>query len=54
MTERRLLHGTYEQGAELVAQYAKEGVGRMYIQHFSPLDEIDAAGVERHLKGISG
>ncbi len=51
---RRILHGTYEQVAELVAEYESDGVGRIYIQHFAPLDEIDTNLVERHLKGIVG
>ncbi len=54
LAERRVLHGTYEQAADLVGQYAAEGVGRMYIQHFSPLRDIDAGEVERHLKGLTG
>ncbi len=54
LAERRMLHGTYEQVAEQVAEYEQEGVGRIYIQHFSPLDQIDAATEERHLKGIIG
>jgi alkanesulfonate monooxygenase SsuD/methylene tetrahydromethanopterin reductase-like flavin-dependent oxidoreductase (luciferase family) len=48
LADRRVLHGTYEQVAEIAAQYAKEGVGRIYFQHYSPLAEIDldrAAGL---------
>lgn len=52
--ERRVLHGTYEQAAEQVNQYAKEGIGRIYIQHFSPLAEIDRGDFERQLKGLQG
>lgn len=52
--ERRVIHGTYEHAAEQIAQYAKEGVGRIYIQHFSPLAEIDTSDLERQLKGLQG
>ncbi len=51
---RRIIHGTYEQAAELVAQYADEGVGRIYIQYFDPLGSIDVAEIESHIKGLSG
>ena len=54
LVERRVLHGTYEQAAEQVAQYAKEGIGRIYIQHFSPLAEIDRGDLERQLTGLQG
>ena len=54
LAERRVLHGTHEQAAEMVAQYAAEGVGRIYIQHFSALSDIDVADVERQLQGIQG
>jgi hypothetical protein len=37
-----------------VAQYAKEGVGRIYIQHFAALSEIDASDLEDQLKGLNG
>ncbi len=53
LAARRVLHGTYEQAAEMVAQYASEGVGRIYIQHFSPLGEISAADLEGQLKGLT-
>ena len=54
LRDRRILHGTYEQAAEQVAQYAAEGVGRIYIQHFDPLGEIDTGDFARQLKGIRG
>ncbi len=54
LAARRIIHGTYEQAAELVKQYEKEGVGRVYIQHFEPLSEIDAASLEGRLKGLNG
>jgi alkanesulfonate monooxygenase SsuD/methylene tetrahydromethanopterin reductase-like flavin-dependent oxidoreductase (luciferase family) len=44
LRSRRVIHGTYEQAASLVAEYASEGVDRIYIQHFVPLPEIDTAG----------
>jgi len=49
-----MLHGTYEQAAEQVAQYASEGVGRIYIQHFSALGDIDTTDFARQLKGLKG
>ena len=52
--KRRVLHGSYEQAAEQVAQYGKEGVDRIYIQHFSPLAEIDKGDLERQLAGLQG
>jgi len=54
LRDRRVLHGTYEQAAEQVAQYAAEGVGRIYIQHFDALSELDAGDFSRQLKGIRG
>jgi alkanesulfonate monooxygenase SsuD/methylene tetrahydromethanopterin reductase-like flavin-dependent oxidoreductase (luciferase family) len=51
---RRMIHGTYEQAAEQVAQYASEGVGRIYIQHFSALGDIDTTDFARQLKGLKG
>lgn len=50
--ERRVLHGTYDRAAEQVAQYGAEGVGRVYIQHFTPLDKLDTDGFARQLEGI--
>jgi alkanesulfonate monooxygenase SsuD/methylene tetrahydromethanopterin reductase-like flavin-dependent oxidoreductase (luciferase family) len=52
--QRRLIHGTYEQAAEQVAAYAAEGVGRIYIQHFDPLGELNTADFARQLRGLSG
>ena len=52
--DRRMLYGTYEQAAEQVNQYATEGVGRIYIQLFDPLREVDAAGFDRLLRGLRG
>lgn len=52
--DRRMLHGTYEQAAAQVAQYATEGIGRIYVQHFSPLAEIDKSDLERQLRGLQG
>lgn len=52
LRSRRILHGTYEQAAGIVDEYAADGVRRIYIQEYSPLGEIDAAGLERHMKGI--
>lgn len=51
---RRVIHGTYEQAAAQVAQYAAEGVGRMYIQHFTPLGDIDTTAFAEQLAGLSG
>jgi alkanesulfonate monooxygenase SsuD/methylene tetrahydromethanopterin reductase-like flavin-dependent oxidoreductase (luciferase family) len=51
---RRILHGTYEQAAEQVTRYGTEGVGRIYIQHFSSLAEVDSGDLERQLKGLQG
>lgn len=52
LRERRVLHGTYEQAAETVARYAAEGVGRIYLQQFAPLGDVDADKMGRHLKGL--
>lgn len=52
--ERRLLHGTYDQAAAQVAAYAAEGVARIYIQHFSPLNEIDTEVLAPQLQGLRG
>ncbi|MCP4965164.1 MAG: LLM class flavin-dependent oxidoreductase [bacterium] len=54
LESRRILHGTYEQAAEQIAQYGKEGVARIYIQHFSSLADIDSGDLERQLKGLQG
>lgn len=54
LAERRIPHGTYEQAAEMVKQYEAEGIERIYLQHFSPLREIDPVTVARHLRGLSG
>lgn len=54
LQEHRVLHGTYEQAAETVAQYAREGVSRIYIQHFRPLGGIDTETATRHLAGLTG
>jgi alkanesulfonate monooxygenase SsuD/methylene tetrahydromethanopterin reductase-like flavin-dependent oxidoreductase (luciferase family) len=50
--ERRILHGTYEQAAAQVAAYAAEGVGRVYLQFFDPLDEVDTASFSRLFAGL--
>lgn len=42
LRSRRVIHGTYEQAAALVAEYAAEGIDRIYVQHFSPLPAIAA------------
>lgn len=52
--DRRMIHGTYEQAAEQVAQYGSEGVGRIYVQHFSPLADIDTGDFARQLRGLKG
>lgn len=52
--KHRAIHGTYEQAAEQAAQYAAEGVGRMYLQYFSPLDKLDTSDFARQLKGLRG
>jgi F420-dependent oxidoreductase-like protein len=52
--ERRILHGTFEQAAEQVAAYGAEGVDRIYIQHFNPLDELNTADFARQLRGLGG
>jgi len=52
--DRRVIRGTYEQAAEQVAQYASEGVGRIYVQHFSPLGEINTGDFARQLRGLGG
>lgn len=54
LVARRVLHGTYEQAAETIAAYAADGVGRIYIQHYSPLSAIDTKTVERQLAGLRG
>ncbi len=54
LTERRMLHGTYEQAAAIVDEYAEQGVGRIYIQHFAPLSEIDVDAVADQLRGLTG
>jgi F420-dependent oxidoreductase-like protein len=54
LAARRVLHGTYEQAAELIEQYAGQGVARIYIQHFSPLRSIDMETATRHLRGLTG
>jgi alkanesulfonate monooxygenase SsuD/methylene tetrahydromethanopterin reductase-like flavin-dependent oxidoreductase (luciferase family) len=51
---RRILHGTYGQAAEQIAQYAAEGVDRVYIQHFDPLDELDTSDIAGQLRGLRG
>ena len=52
--KRRVIHGTYEQAAEQIAQYGSEGVGRIYIQHFNPLNELDTSDFARQLEGLAG
>jgi len=54
LSERRILHGTYEQAAAIVAEYARQRVGRIYIQHFAPLGDIDPAEAARHFQGLAG
>jgi alkanesulfonate monooxygenase SsuD/methylene tetrahydromethanopterin reductase-like flavin-dependent oxidoreductase (luciferase family) len=54
LASRRMLHGTFEQAADQIAEYGKEGVGRVYIQHFEPLREIDPGDLERRLRGLQG
>ncbi|MCP3994361.1 MAG: LLM class flavin-dependent oxidoreductase [bacterium] len=54
LASRRMLHGTFEQAAEQINQYGEEGVGRIYIQHFEPLREIDSGDLERRLRGLQG
>ena len=54
LAERRMIHGTYEQAAAIIDEYAGQGVGRIYVQHFAPLDEIDPDEVTRHFRGLNG
>lgn len=54
LNERRMLHGTYEQAAAIIADYGRQGVGRIYIQHFAPLADIDPDEVTRHFQGLAG
>ena len=53
-SERRILHGTYEQAAEQIAAYGAEGVDRVYIQHFDPLGELRTEDFTRQLRGLGG
>ena len=53
-SERRILHGTFEQAAAQVAAYGTEGVDRVYIQHFDPLGELNTADFARQLRGLGG
>ena len=53
LVQRRVPHGTYEQAAEMIAEYEAEGIGRIYLQHFSPLGAIDPGTVARHIKGLT-
>jgi F420-dependent oxidoreductase-like protein len=53
-TARRILHGTFEQAAETIADYEAEGVGRIYFQQYAPLSEVDAGMQERQLKALRG
>ncbi len=52
--EDRVPHGTLDQAATLLEQYASEGVGRFYVQIFSPIDDIDVAGFPALLAGLRG
>lgn len=52
--QQRILHGTFEQAAEQVSQYAAEGIGRIYVQYFNPLSELDTNDFARQLKGLGG
>jgi alkanesulfonate monooxygenase SsuD/methylene tetrahydromethanopterin reductase-like flavin-dependent oxidoreductase (luciferase family) len=54
LTDRRLLHGAFDKAAETIAQYEKEGVGRIYFQQYAPLSEVDAGMQERLLKALGG
>lgn len=54
LAERRMIHGTYEQAAAIIDDYARQGVGRVYIQHFAPLGDIDPEETTRHLRGLLG
>ncbi len=52
--EDRVPHGTFDQAASLLQEYAAEGVGRFYVQIFSPIDDIDVAGFPALLAGLRG
>lgn len=51
---RRVIHGTHEQAASLVAEYAAEGVDRIYIQHYTPLPAIASGGFPALLGALRG
>lgn len=53
LVRRRFIHGTFEQAALQIADYAAEGVTRVYFQHFDPLGELDTDDFARQLKGLS-
>lgn len=52
--EDRVPHGTIDQVASLLAQYATEGVGRFYVQIFSSIDAIDIGSFPALLAGLRG
>jgi F420-dependent oxidoreductase-like protein len=54
LQRERVPHGTLDQAASLLAEYAAEGVGRFYVQLFSAIDEIDVKGLPGLLEGLRG
>lgn len=54
LAERRVIHGTYDHAASMIDAYAKEGVGRVYLQYFEALGDIDSGAIARHLQGLAG
>ncbi len=54
LASRRMLHGTPSQVDETIAELAEQGVGRIYLQFFRSLDDIESPELDRIIAVVAG
>ncbi len=54
LASRRMLHGTPEKLQETIADLEDQGVGRIYVQYFKSLDEIENNELGRMIELVRG
>ena len=47
LSDRSIPHGTFEDGAAAMDEYASWGVGRYYVQEYAALDDVDTERLEQ-------
>ncbi len=54
LASRRMLHGTPDRVADIIADLEDQGVGRIYVQYFRSLDDIENDELDRMIGLVRG